>query len=122
MRGLWYGKVPGKARGSRKGARDKRVSGATPGPAVGIQINELLAFCNWGNRANCTFGQQGCKHGEWGHGVNFGNFLTFSKDWGKTWEATEPVSDQGWNVRSPPSPSRRYPPDGGCWAPPRALG
>ena len=72
------------------------LPGATPGPGQGVQLNDThgtLAFCAWGNKYNGSFG-----HGSgWGHAGNFGNFITYSTDYGSTWAATEPVVDEGWN-------------------------
>jgi len=61
--------------------------GATPGPARGVQMpSGRIVFCNWGNRANVSRGTHG-----WNEAANFANFLSFSDDYGATWNATAPI-------------------------------
>lgn len=85
--------------------------GATPGPGQGVQLNDAhgtLAFCAWGNKFNGTFGKGG-----WGDAANFGNFITYSTDYGATWSATTPVTEEGWNecfvAALPPLPASNDP-------------
>ena len=63
-----------------------------------------LAFCSWGNHANTTFGNK------WGAAANFANFITYSTDYGRTWNATKPVAGEGWNecfiAQLPPLPGQ----------------
>ena len=64
--------------------------GGTPGPGLGVQVpgTGTVAFCAWGNRAKVPFSRA------WGDAANFGNFITYSTDYGRTWNATNPISGE----------------------------